>query len=151
MQYILILIAFLCEVTVNPLFIKTSFDIQSIFIVYFTILIIMQKKMPVAFPAILLLVSSIITGEIPALSAFLLLLASFVYHKVFLTRERSKSSTIKPTQAASIGMFMVILLIVTFAKVLIISLFGYTIVMQSEVFSYIFNTVIFIIFTICAL
>ena len=151
MQYIFIFIAFLCEITVNPLFIKTPFSIESIFIAYFAVIILMQKKIPVVIPALLLIISSIITGEIPALNSFILLISSFLYCKIFLTRKQAKSYIVKPKQSSSIGIFMIILLIATLLKILILSIFGYTIVTQSEIFSYIFNSAIFIILTICTL
>ncbi len=151
MHYLAILIAFLCETTVYPKFIKTSIHIESITITYFIIILATQKRMPVLYPTILLFISSILTAKIAGLNSLLLLVGAVFHNRFFLARERSKPFIAKPNQSSAIAMFCIIFLIMNIVKLSILALFGYSISPSLEILSYIINFAIFVILTVCVL
>ena len=151
MQYVALLVAFLCEMTAYPIFIKNSLHIESVTLVYFTTILATNKKVSAIFPTILLIISSIVTAKIAGLSAFLLLVGAFVHYQFFVANERSKSSIKKPTYASAIVWFSILFLLMSILKMIVLYLFGYSISPLLEFFTYIINIAIFIILTICVL
>lgn len=151
MRYLALLVAFLCEMTVYPVFIKNPIHIESVILVYFTILLALNQRVSVIIPAILLLVSSVLTAQISGLSSLLLLIATLVNHKFFVTTERTRTSVKKPTHASVITRFMLLFLIISVIKVLMLYSFGYSTSLLLEFFTYIINIAIFIILIVCVL
>jgi len=151
MQYVALLVAFLCEMTAYPTFIKNSPHIESVTLVYFVIILATNKKVSVISPAILLIISSIVTARIAGLSSFLILVGAFVHYQFFVANERSKFTIKKPTYASAILGFSMLFLIISIVKIVILYSFGYSISPLLELFTYIINIAIFIILTICVL
>jgi hypothetical protein len=151
MQYVALFVAFLCEMTAYPTFIKNSLHIESITLTYFVIILATNKKVSVIFPVILLIISSIVTARIAGLSSFLILVGAFAYYQFFVANERSKFTIKKPTYASAIIGFSILFLIISIVKIVILYSFGYSISPLLEFFTYIINIAIFIILTICVL
>lgn len=151
MQYIALLVAFLCEMTVYPIFIKNPIHIESIILVYFTIILATNKRISVAYPVILLLISSVVTAGVAGLTSALVLIGAFIHYRFFVVTERSRISVKKPTQASVLASFSLIFFIMSILKMIILYTFGYSISPLLEFFTYIINIAIFIILTICVL
>ena len=151
MQYVALLVAFLCEATAYPVFIQNSIHIESIILAYFAIIITTNKKVSVTIPTILLLISSILTSRIAGLSSFLIFIGAFAHHQFFIVSERSKFSVKKPTHVSAISTFSILFLVMSIVKIIILYSFEYPVSPLLEFFTYIINIAIFIILTICVL
>lgn len=151
MRYIALLVAFLCEMTVYPIFIKNPIHVESILLGYFVIILATNKKVSVAYPVVLLLISSVVTAQIVGLASVLVLIGTLVHHQLFVVTERSRSLMKKPTHASVIAKFSIIFFIISLLKIIILYSFGYSISPLLEFFTYIINIAIFIILIVCVL
>lgn len=154
MQYLVLLLAFLAECTLRPAYINTTFTIEIITITYFIFLLKTKHSMPAYIPATLLLIANIITNEVVGLQSLLLMMSSFLCNHVFIqtgqqikigSRGRKNSMT---TRLAIIA-FAVLFFATTLLRAIILQIFGYHTAINSEIFYYLINLVIFITIVLC--
>ena len=153
MQYIALLLAFLCEITIRPAYIVSTITVETITIVYFIILLRTQKTVTVLLPALLICVANFITGEVLGLQSTLLMVVILLYHQVFVNHQHRLKNPLHAKQKfgmqRSISIFAFLFGIITVIKALILHLFGYNVSLTTEFFYFLLNTFIFITLALC--
>ena len=153
MQYIALLLAFLCEITIRPAYIVSTITVETITIVYFIILLRTQKNVTVLLPAILICIANFIAGKVLGLQSTLLMVVIFLYYHIFVNNQRRLQSTLyakqKFSMKQSVSIFSFLFGITTVMKALILHLFGYNVLLTSEFFYFLLNTFIFVTLALC--
>jgi hypothetical protein len=153
MQYIALLLAFLCEITIRPAYIVSTITVETITIVYFITLLRTKKNITVLLPALLICVANFITGKVLGLQSTLLMFVIFIYHHIFVNHQRRLQKTLHAKQKFSIkqsvSIFSFLFGIITVVKALILHLFGYNVLLTSEFFYFLLNTFIFMTLALC--
>jgi hypothetical protein len=153
MQYIALLLAFLCEITIRPAYIVSTITVETITIVYFIILLRTQKNVTVLLPAILICIANFIAGKVLGLQSTLLMVVIFLYYHIFVNNQRRLQSTLHAKQKfsmkQSVSIFSFLFGITTVMKALILHLFGYNVLLTSEFFYFLLNTFIFVTLALC--
>lgn len=152
MQYVVLLLAFLAECTLRPAYTNTMFTVEVIAITYFIITLRTKYSVPVYVPAVLLLLSNILTHDVIGLQSLSFMITAFVCHYIFIYgRRQTKIGSGKAAMTAHLAIiaFAVSFLVMTVLNLIGLEILGQNTALTSEVLNYVTNLLIFITIALC--